>query len=144
MPASSNRIERFVHPLQAILLSFPVAFSCAAVASDITYLNSAVMQWSNFSAWLVAGTAMFSGAVLIWAIALLLFSRRARHGGRPLVYVVLLALVLILSVLNSLHHARDAWASVSTLGLVLSIATAMFALAAAWVGFSANRQDVRP
>jgi uncharacterized membrane protein len=48
----------------------------------------------------------------------------------------------VLSVVNSLHHARDAWTSVGTLGLVLSIATALLARIAAWIGHAAVRREV--
>ncbi|MFN3537755.1 MAG: DUF2231 domain-containing protein, partial [Brevundimonas sp.] len=40
-----------LHPLHAILLAFPIALFSFAVATDIAYLNTAEMQWSNFSAW---------------------------------------------------------------------------------------------
>lgn len=142
LPTSSVTAGRLLHPLHAILLAFPVAFSCAAVASDITYLNSAVVQWSHFSAWLIAGTALFGGLVLVWAIASFLFARRSVLRGRALLYLVLIAAMWVLSVLNSFHHARDAWGSVGTLGLAMSIVTAMLALLAAFIGHSAVRREV--
>jgi len=141
LPASSATAETFLSPPHAILLAFPVAFSWAAVASDITYLNSAVVQWSHFSAWLVAGTALFGALVLVWAIVAFLFARRSGNRGRALTYLVLIAAMWVLSVLNSLHHARDAWGSVGTLGLALSIVTALLALMAAFVGHSAVRRE---
>jgi uncharacterized membrane protein len=142
LPTSSVTAERFLHPLHAVLLAFPVAFSCAAVATDITYLNSAVVQWSHFSAWLIAGTALFGGLVLVWAIVAFLFARRSGLRGRALTYLVLIAAMWVLSVLNSFHHARDAWGSVGTLGLILSMITALLALIAAFVGHSAVRREV--
>ena len=142
MPTSSVTAERLLHPLHAVLLAFPVAFSCAAVASDITYLNSAVVQWSHFSAWLIAGTALFGGLVLVWAIVAFLFARRSGLRGRALTYLVLIAAMWLLSVFNSFHHARDAWGSVGTLGLILSVITALLALIAAFVGHSAVRREV--
>jgi uncharacterized membrane protein len=36
-------------PLHALLLAFPVALFASALLSDITYLKSAEIQWSNFS-----------------------------------------------------------------------------------------------
>lgn len=45
--------RRSVHPLHAILLAFPIALFASALLSDIIYLKSAEMQWSNFSAWLI-------------------------------------------------------------------------------------------
>jgi uncharacterized membrane protein len=142
LPTSSATAEQFLNPLHAILLAFPLAFSWAAVASDITYLNSAVVQWSHFSAWLVAGTALFGGLVLAWAIAAFMAARLSAYRGRALAYLVLVAAMWVLSVFNSFHHARDAWGSVGMLGLALSILTALLALIAAFVGYSAARREV--
>ncbi len=142
MSAPSAIADRFLSPLHAILLAFPVALSCSAVASDITYLNSQVVQWSHFSAWLIAGTALFGGLVLVWAISGFLFARRSTWRARALSYLIVVALMWVLSVLNSLHHARDAWGSVGTLGLVISVLTALLALIAAWIGYSGVRQEV--
>jgi len=142
LPAPSATAPRFLHPLHAILLAFPLAFSCSAVASDITYLNSAVVQWSHFSAWLVAGTALFGGFVLVWASIAFLFARHSAYRGRALAYLVLVAAMWLLSVVNSLHHARDAWGSVGTAGLVMSIVTALLALVAAWIGYSAVAREI--
>lgn len=142
MLASSPTAERFLHPLHAILLAFPTAFSCSAVLSDITYLNSEVVQWSHFSAWLLFGAALFGGIVLAWAIVAFVLAGPAGRRGRPLVYLVLIAPMWALSVINSFHHARDGWGSVGTFGLVLSIVTALLALAAAWIGYSAGRREV--
>ena len=134
--------EGFLSPFHAILLAFPVAFSWGAIASDITYLNSEVVQWSHFSAWLIAGTALFGGLVLVWAILAFAFSGRGRRGGRRLAYLILIAAMWVLSVLNSFHHARDAWGSVGTLGLAMSVVTALLALVAAWIGYSGMRREV--
>lgn len=134
MPASSANAARFLHPLHAILLSFPIALSWSAVATDITYLNSAVVQWSHFSAWLLAGTAFFGGLVLAWAMVVFWLARRSPMRGRSLAYLIAIAVMWLLSVINSFHHAGDAWASVGTTGLVLSIAIAVLALAAGLIG----------
>ena len=61
----------FSSPLHAILLAFPVALYPAALVTDITYLNTAVIQWTNFSSWLIAGADLFAGIVLAWAVTLL-------------------------------------------------------------------------
>lgn len=144
MPTSSANAEPFLSPLHAILLAFPVALSCAAVVSDITYLNSEVVQWSHFSAWLIAGTAVFGAIILVWAIAIFLFARRAGRRGPALSYLIAIAAMLVVSVVNSLHHARDAWGSVGTAGLMMSALTALLALFAAWVGHSGARRMVVP
>src|SRR3546814_10789745 len=56
-----------IHPLHALLLAFPVALFTTALLSDITYLKSAEIQWSNFSAWMITGALIFGAPVLLWA-----------------------------------------------------------------------------
>ena len=55
MPSAPPRTRPLLHPLHGLLLAWPVALFPAALLSDITYLNSAEIQWSNFSAWLITG-----------------------------------------------------------------------------------------
>jgi uncharacterized membrane protein len=45
----------FLHPLHGLLLAFPVALFTFALLTDIAYLQTAEIQWSNFSSWLIVG-----------------------------------------------------------------------------------------
>jgi uncharacterized membrane protein len=112
------------------------------VATDITYLNSAVVQWSHFSAWLIAGTALFGGLTLACAIVAYWLGRRNAALRRRLIYLLIVAVMFVLSVINSFQHAGDAWVSVGTAGLVMSIITAVLALAAGWIAYSARSGEV--
>lgn len=128
-----------LHPLHAILLSFPVALFSGALISDITYLNSAEVQWSNFSAWFITGGLVFGGPVLLWAAMLAIFSRRQSDGRRRRAYLVLIAFMWLIGLINAFQHSKDGWSSVGTIGLILSILTALLALIAAWIGHSGHR-----
>lgn len=130
----------FLHPLHAILLAFPIALFAGALASDITYLNTAVIQWSNFSSWLIAGALLFGGLALAWAVVLVFIHRSAGLRGRAVLFLVLLAVMWIAGLINAFQHSRDAWSSVGTTGLVLSIVSTVLALAAGWIGYSAARR----
>ena len=136
MAPAGNWARPRLHPLHAILLGFPIALFSAALATDITYLRTAEIQWSNFSAWLIAAALVFGGLVGVWAIVDLLVARRRGGAGRALAYVVALALMWILGLINAFQHSRDAWSSVGTAGLVLSILSAVLALAAGWIAYS--------
>ena len=129
-----------LHPLHAILLAFPIALFSSALATDITYLNSAEIQWTNFSQWLLAGGCLMGGLALVWAIVLV---ATTRGGGRTqaVLYLALLAVMWIAGLFNSFHHSHDGWTSVGTTGLVLSIISTVLALAAGWVGYSSFRDD---
>ena len=133
MARTMSAARSFAHPIHAMLLGFPLALYSSALLSDITYLNTAVIQWTNFSSWLLAGANLFAGIVLAWAVIGLLFGRARGARGRGLVY---LALVVLTGLVNSFQHARDGWHSVGTLGVTLSALATLFAFAAAWTAFS--------
>lgn len=144
-----------LHPLHAILLAFPIALFSGALASDITYLNSAEIQWTSFSQWLLAGGCLMGGLALLWALVLVAQAGRTAEGeagreapvrggagrGRALLYLLLLAVMFIAGLVNSFHHSRDGWSSVETMGVVLSLVSAVAALAAGWVGYSSLRAE---
>ncbi len=143
MDATVNRTRTFANPLHAILLAFPVALYPSALLADITYLNTAEIQWANFGSWLIAGADFFAGIVLAWAL-LGLFVGRARHArGRGLLYLVIVALMFVVGVFNALQHARDGWHSVGTAGLVMSIACTVLAFIAAFIAYSGTTYSER-
>ena len=122
-----------LHPLHAILLAFPIALFSFAVATDITYLNTAQIQWSNFSAWSITLALFFNGLVLAWAIIEAIMGRRSPGLMRGLIYLVILVVMFIVGLINIFHHSQDGWASVGAPGLIMSIICALLALIAAWM-----------
>jgi uncharacterized membrane protein len=125
-----------LHPLHAILLSFPIAMFCAALASDIAYLNTGEIQWSNLSQWAITAALVFGAAVVVWAIV---DTVRGPGRGSPrtgIIYLILVVAMWVLGLINAFKHSQDAWSSVGTAGVLLSLACAVLALAAGWVGHS--------
>ena len=137
--APSNRGGPLLHPLHAILLAFPVALFTGALATDIAYLETAEMQWSNFSAWGIAVALLFGGPVALWAIVAFVRRRAGPSHGPALAYLLLVLAMWALGLINAFQHSHDAWSSVGTVGLMLSIATTLLALAAAWIGHASGR-----
>lgn len=131
-----------LHPLHAILLAFPIALFTGALAADITYLNSAEMQWSNFAAWMITFALIFGGPVLLWSLLVLI---RRRNRGPARLYFACVAVAWVLGLVNAFQHSRDAWASVGVAGLILSLLSTGLILVAGWIGFSAtvDREMVR-
>lgn len=136
MIAGFNDRGRALHPLHAMLLGFPIALFTAALVTDIAYLRTAQIQWTNFSSWLIVGALVTGGLVGLWAIIELVLAWRRGGPGRGLFYVVALALMWILGLVNAFQHSRDAWSSVGTVGLVLSILCTLLAMVAGWIAFS--------
>lgn len=135
VPASAP----LLHPLHAIFLAFPIALFAGALAADITYLNTAVIMWSNFAAWMITGALVFGGVALVWAIVVVLTRRASGLRGRARLFLVLLALMWFAGLINAFQHSRDGWSSVETTGLVLSIVSTVLALVAGWIGYSPVR-----
>ena len=130
---------RPLHPLHGLLLAFPVALFTAALLSDITYLRSAEIQWSNFSAWAITGALVFGAPVLLWGALILFRHRRDAGRTRSLVYCLLLLVMWIAGLINAFKHSQDAWSSVGSTGVTLSAISALAALAAGWIAYGSGR-----
>lgn len=128
-----------LHPLHAILLAFPVALFSGSLMTDITYLNTGEIQWSNFSAWGIAAALVFAAPVVLWALVLVVRHRSDPMRTTALAYLLLVAVMSLLGLINAFQHSHDGWSSVGASGLALSILTTLLALAAAWIGHSAGR-----
>lgn len=136
---------RAPHAGHAILLGFPIALFTSALVTDIAYLKTAELQWSNFSQWLISGGLLFGGLVLAWALVSLALGWRGADRMRRLVYAGVLAAMWVLGLVNIFKHSQDGWSSVQTFGLVLSILCALLALAAGVLAFSnVGEREVAP
>ena len=127
--------ETSLNPVRALLLGLPLSLLLGALLSDVAYYRSFELQWVNFAAWLIAGALLFGAIVLL--LAVIDFFRR--RGGRPGLFLALVAAMWILAFINALVHARDGWATMPA-GLILSVVVALLALAAAWAGLSGYRR----
>lgn len=132
--ATAVTYRETLNPLHAILLAFPVALFVGAVVSDWAYLATAQMQWSNFSAWLIAFGLLFGGLALAWAFVSALLRPRGWRGGRG-IHLGALLVMWVFGLLNAFLHGRDAWYSVTAAGMILSLIAALAALIAGWTGY---------
>ena len=132
------------HPLHAILLSFPIALFASGLISDITYLRTSEIQWTNFSSWLIAGALVFGGLVLAWSLISLVLGWRGTERQPRLIYAGVLAVMWILGLINAFKHSQDGWSSVEAFGLILSILCTLLALAAGVIAFSNRGREVAP
>ena len=133
MQEPGMRSVSLASPIHAILLAFPVALYPAALITDITYLRSSVVQWTNFSQWLIAGADLFAGLLLAWALVSFFFGRASRTRGRSALYLVVVAIMFVVGVINAFQHSKDGWASVGTAGVVMSAVCAILAIVAAFL-----------
>jgi uncharacterized membrane protein len=134
MVNSGNPVPVF--PIFRILVAFPIAVFCGALATDIVYAATADMIWADFSAWLLAAGMVTGVLAAIFGLADVVASRRIRVLWRAWPIVIGGILALVLGLFDSLVHSRDAWTSVVPFGLALSAATVVVTLITAWSGGS--------
>ncbi len=123
---------RAIHPFHAAVLAGSVPLFLGALLADYAYATSYQIEWSNFASWLLVGGMAFATIALLCAVVDLF------RGSRAFIYTLLLAATWVLGFIDSLHHARDAWA-IMPAAPVLSVIVAVLACAATWIGFSSLR-----
>lgn len=126
-----------VRPLHRLLLAFPIALFTFALFTDITYLKTAEMQWTNFSAWAIAAALVFGGIAGVFSIMDLVLGLRNPGARLKAIHVGALALAWLLGLVNAFKHSQDAWSSVGAFGLTLSILCTLLALVAGWIAYAA-------
>jgi uncharacterized membrane protein len=137
--AETSRIIRPGPLLHPFLAGLGGALLIAAPFTDWLYANNALMQWANFSAWLITGGLMLA---LVSAIVLLIERATGRAGPIRWPDFILLAAAALLSLVNVLVHTRDAWTSVVPTGLVLSVIVALLLIVAGLRGWQVTRTRV--
>ncbi len=126
--------DRWVlHPLHGALLAGTVPLFLGGLLSDYAYTSSYHIQWANFASWLIAGGLVFGGFALLCAVIGLF--RHSRKSTLAIIYTLLLVVTWVLGFINSLVHAKDAWASMPS-GLILSVIVLLLACASTWIGLA--------
>lgn len=133
-PQSTARIAgRPIHPM---LVSVPIVCFTGTLITDITYWQTANMQWANFSAWLLAVGLVVSIFVVIAGLIDFLGDRRIRALRQVWVHGLGNGLALILAIWNAFVHTRDAYTSVVPTGLILSFLVVLILAVTVWNGWS--------
>jgi uncharacterized membrane protein len=119
-------------PLHPFFVGLGGALLMAALFTDLMYSNNALMQWANFSAWLITGGLVLA---LIAVVFLLIDFALGRAGPIRWLDFALVGTAAILSLVNVLVHTRDAWTSVVPTGITLSIIVTALLLVAGLRGW---------
>jgi uncharacterized membrane protein len=121
-------------PVHAMLVPFPIVCFIGALVFDITYANTALIQWSNFSAWLLA----FGEILGVIAAIFGLIDFLAAGSARPMIgwfHLIGNVAILVVEGFNNFVHARDAYTSVVPTGLTLSIIAVVLMAATGFLGW---------
>jgi uncharacterized membrane protein len=123
-------------PLHVMLVPFPVVCFVATLVTDIVYWRTAAMMWANMSAWLLVIGLIISIFAVVAGLIDFLSNPRIRAIRASWIHAVGNAVALILSIVNTLVHTRDAYTSVVPSGLILSSLVVAILLVTGWNGWS--------
>jgi uncharacterized membrane protein len=132
----ARRAPRLLHPF---FVGVGGALLMAALFTDYMYYSNALIQWANFSAWLITGGLVFA---LIAVIFLLVDFALGNTGPISWLDFILVAVAAILSLFNVLVHTRDAWTSVVPTGITLSVIVTILLLVAGARGWTVTEERV--
>ncbi|WP_419807789.1 DUF2231 domain-containing protein [Sphingomonas sp.] len=137
----------FGHPLHPMLVPFPIVCFSGALLTDLAYLGSANVQWSNFSIWLITAGLIGGGLAALTGIIDYAGDRRVRAAGPATLHMILNLSVFAIEFVNAFVHSRDGWTAVVPTGLTLSIVSVALLGVSSWLGGSLvykHRVGVRP
>lgn len=113
-PTGPGRVRRPFHPF---FVGLGGALLMAGLFTDCMYSSNSLMQWANFSVWLITGGLILA---LVSAIVLVIDLALGRAGPIRWLDFGLLAAAAVLSIVNVFIHTRDAWTSVVPSGITIS------------------------
>jgi uncharacterized membrane protein len=121
-------------PLHAMLVPIPFTCFIGTYISDRAYADTYILQWANFSAWLLFIGLMVAIPAVITGLIDFFCDARIREIQAAWIYGWSSALALILSIANSFVHTRDAFTSVVPAGLTLSGIVVLISIVSGWNG----------
>ena len=136
MRTTTLGMRQSLRGLHGVILGFPAALFTIGVLTDIAYLKTAEVQWTNFSQWLITGALVFGGIAAAWSLVAIVLSLRTSIRRWRVVEFGALALMFLLGLINAFKHSQDAWSSVGAFGLTLSILSTVLILIAGWLAYS--------
>jgi uncharacterized membrane protein len=105
----------------------------AAFVTDLVYSRTDLMQWQNFSIWLITVGLILA---LLSGLALLVDVVRHRTSRISWIRFIAFTAAALLSLLNAFIHSRDGYTAVVPQGLVLSALVAVILVVLGWTGWS--------
>jgi uncharacterized membrane protein len=121
-------------PVHAMFVPFPIVCFVGALATDIAYANTANIQWSNFSAWLIAVGTLFAAIAAVFGAVDFFFGSRDDRPTIGWVHMVGNLMLFVVALFNNFVHARDGWTSVVPTGLILSVISVLILLVTGHLG----------
>lgn len=133
-PGAESRFQIAGHPLHPMLVTFPIAFFSATVATDLLFWWSDNALWAVLSFWLLVG-GLLGGLAAAFAgtMDFLLVPQIRRHFS-SWSHMVMAILLMAVAAANLVHRWDDPVGAVVPWGLFLSGLMMINVGVAGWLG----------
>ena len=118
-----------------MLVPIPVACFVGTLLTDITYAQTANIQWVNFSSWMLAVGLIVALFAVIAGVIDFFGDRRIRDLRAVWIHAIGNAAALVIAIVNAFVHSRDGYTAVVPTGLILSSLTVLILLVTGWMGW---------
>jgi uncharacterized membrane protein len=117
-------------PVYLLLLPIPVVCFVGALLTDLVYMGNAVIEWLNFSEWLIAAGLVFGAFAALASLIELIAAAPLRSTIVGWGHIFLFWAAMIVELFNAFVHSVDGWTAVVPTGLILSIIGSILAVLA--------------
>ena len=122
------------HPIHAMLVSFPVAFTLGGLATDLAYWWSGDVFWARASLWMIgASFIMGSLAGLAGTLDFMIVHKIRRHVASWSHFIAAVMLISLIAA-NWWYRVSDHEASLLPWGLFMSAVSALSLSVVGWFG----------
>lgn len=122
------------HPVHAMLVSFPVAFTLGGLAGDLAYWWTGDPFWARLSVWVI-GAAFFMGSLAGLAGTLdFMIVHKMRRQVASWSHFIAAVMLISLVAANWWYRVQDPQAAVLPWGLFMSVVSALSLSVVGWFG----------
>jgi len=133
-PSAESRVQIAGHPLHPMLVTFPIAFFSATLATDIIFWWSGNPLWALFSFWLLVGGLLGGFAAAATGFLDFLLVPAIRHYFTSWSHMLSAILLMALAAANLLQRWNDPTGMVLPWGLFLSLMMMAMVGVSGWLG----------
>lgn len=122
------------HPLHPLIVTFPIAFLTAVLATDLVYWFTGDLFWARASFWLLSAGILSGLVAAATGLSDFFGIKRVRQHSAGWIHLIGNVAALVLSAINLLLRWNDHSSIIVPIGLILSLIVASLLGVTGWFG----------
>lgn len=131
---AESQITIFGHPVHPMLVTFPIAFFSATVATDAAFAYLGDAFWAYMSFWLLVGGVVMGGLAALVGVTDFTLVKDIRRHLSSWNHFLTAIVTMALGVVNLLQRLDEPLSAVWPWGISMSVSTVVMLGVAGWLG----------